>query len=120
MPVCASSPATRINARCFTGWSTILSDSMDVASSSVSFLDRGFIDGPSIGRRKREYHIDVLIPARTNIDVYHDAVGLAEAGVLQFQSGSPPTPMAKPVPVHRPEAIRKREEKRQRTLAQRM
>lgn len=82
-------------------------------------LDRGFIDGPSIGRCKREHHIDVLIPARTNMDVYHDAVGLAQAGVLQFQSWSPPTPTAKPVPVHRPEAVRKREEKRQRTLAQR-
>src|SRR5206468_3059625 len=29
-------------------------------------LDRGFIDGPSIGRCKREHHIDVLIPAKTN------------------------------------------------------
>ena len=82
-------------------------------------LDRGFIDGPSIGRCKREHHIDVLIPAKSNMDIYRDAVGLAEGGALQFQSWSPPTPAAKPVPVHRPETIRKREEKRQRTLAQR-
>jgi Transposase DDE domain len=81
-------------------------------------LDRGFIDGPSIGHCKREHHIDVLIPARTNMDVYRDAVGLAEGGALQFQPWSGPTPAPKPLPVHRPEAVRKREEKRQRTLAQ--
>ena len=82
-------------------------------------LDRGFIDGPSIGRCKREHLIDVLIPAKTNMDIYRDAVGLAEAGALQFQPWSSPVAAPKPVPVHRPEAIRKREEKRQRTLAQR-
>jgi hypothetical protein len=82
-------------------------------------LDRGFIDGPSIGRCKQEHHIDVLIPAKTNMDIYGDAVGLAQAGELQFHTWSAPAPAPKPVPVHRPEAIRAREEKRQRTLAQR-
>lgn len=82
-------------------------------------LDRGFIDGPSIGRCKRQHHIEVLIPSRTNMDIYRDAVGLAEGGLLQFQSWSCPTPAPKPIPVHRPEAVRKREAKRQRTLAQR-
>src|SRR5436309_10151327 len=82
-------------------------------------LDRGFIDGPSSGRCKRDHHIDVLIPAKTNMDIYKDAVGLAQAGALQFQAWSTPTPAPKPIPVHRPEAVRKREEKRQRTLAQR-
>jgi hypothetical protein len=38
---------------------------------------------------------------------------------LQFQAWSPPTPAPKPIPVHRTEAVRKREAKRQRTLAQR-
>ncbi|MGH8650035.1 MAG: transposase, partial [Burkholderiales bacterium] len=55
-------------------------------------LDRGFIDGPSIGRCKQEHHIDVLIPAKTNMDIYLDAVGLAEGGALQFQPWSSPTP----------------------------
>ena len=82
-------------------------------------LDRGFLDGPSIGRCKRDHHIDVLIPARTNMDIYRDAVGLAQAGELQFQAWSRPSPAPKPIPVHRPEAIRAREQKRQRTLAQR-
>ena len=61
----------------------------------------------------------MLIPAKTNMDIYLDAVGLAQGGALQFQPWSAPTPAPKPVPVHRPEAVRKREEKRQRTLAQR-
>ena len=82
-------------------------------------LDRGFIDGPSIGRCKKQHHIDVLIPAKTNMDIYKDAVGLAEADALRFQTWSPPTPVPKPIPVHRPEAVRKREDQRQRTLAQR-
>jgi len=82
-------------------------------------LDRGFLDGPSIGRCKRDHHIDVLIPAKTNMDIYHDAVGLAQAGELQFQAWSPPVPAPKPIPIHRPEAIRAREQKRQRTLAER-
>jgi hypothetical protein len=81
-------------------------------------LDRGFIDGPSIGRCKREHHIDVLIPAKTNMDIYRDVVGLAEGNALQFQPWSSPTPAAQPLPVHRPEAVRKREQARQRTLAQ--
>lgn len=82
-------------------------------------LDRGFIDGPSIGRCKQEHHIDVLIPAKRNMDIYRDAVGLAEGGALRFQPWSPPDPAPKPIPVHRPDAIRKREEARQRTLARR-
>ena len=82
-------------------------------------LDRGFIDGPSIGRCKQEHHIDVLIPAKRNMDIYRDAVGLAEGGALQFQPWSPPAPAPKPIPIHRPDAIRKREETRQRTLARR-
>jgi hypothetical protein len=62
-------------------------------------LDRGFLDGPAIGRCKKEWGIDVLIPARSNMDIYQDVLGLAQA--------------------HRPESIQKREEARQRTLARR-
>ena len=32
-------------------------------------LDRGFIDGPCMGRCKTEWGLDVLIPARTNMDL---------------------------------------------------
>ena len=82
-------------------------------------VDRGLIDGASIGRCKRDHHIDVLVPARSNMDVYADVVRLAAGGALQFQPWTPPSPPPKPVPLHRPEAVRKREQARQRTLAQR-
>jgi len=63
--------------------------------------------------------IDVLIPARRDMDIYEDVVGLAKAGALDFKHWVQQPPPGKPVPLHRPEAIRKREEARQRTLAQR-
>ncbi|MDP3955125.1 MAG: transposase, partial [bacterium] len=81
-------------------------------------LDRGFLDGPNIGRCKQQWGIDVLIPARRDMDIYEDVLGLAKAGLLDFSPWVPPAP-ARPVPLHRPESVRKREESRQRTLAQR-
>jgi hypothetical protein len=80
-------------------------------------LDRGFLDGDQMGRCKREWGIQVLIPARSNMDIYQDVVGLAEAGELSFQPWVPPVSPVKPLPVHRPETLRKREAARQRTLA---
>jgi hypothetical protein len=82
-------------------------------------LDRGFLDGPAIGRCKKEWGIDVLIPAKSNMDIFVDVVGLATAGKLSFEPWVRPTSEVRPVLVHRPANIRKREEKRQRTLAKR-
>lgn len=82
-------------------------------------LDRGFLDGPNIGRCKKEWGIDVLIPARKDMDIYQDVVGLAKGGLLDFKPWAKPETLPKPVPLHRPERIRKREEARQRTLADR-
>ena len=82
-------------------------------------VDRGFLDGPNIGRCKQQWGIDVLIPARRDMDIYEDVLGLAKAGALDFKPWVPTPPPAKPVPLHRPESIRKREEARQRTLAMR-
>jgi hypothetical protein len=82
-------------------------------------LDRGFLDGPAIGRCKKEWGIDVLIPAKSNMDIFVDVVGLATAGKLSFEPWVRPTSEVKQVPVHRPANVRKREEKRQRTLAKR-
>jgi len=82
-------------------------------------LDRGFLDGPQIGRCKQEWGIDILMPVRRNMDIYRDIMGLVEAGELDFKPWTEPSSPAKPVAMHRPEAIRKREESRQRTLAQR-
>jgi len=82
-------------------------------------LDRGFLDGPAIGRCKKEWGIDVLIPAKSNMDVFQDVVGLATAGQLSFEPWARPTLEVKQIPVHRPENVRKREQARQRTLAKR-
>ena len=57
------------------------------------------------------------IPARKDLEIYKDVVGLAAGGLLSFQPVPTPSPGAPTVPVHRPERIRKREEARQRTLA---
>jgi hypothetical protein len=80
-------------------------------------VDRGFLDGAQIGRCKREWAIDVLIPVRSNMEVYQDVVGLAQAGQLSFQPWVPAPASPRPVPLHRPERIRQREEARQKTLA---
>jgi hypothetical protein len=82
-------------------------------------LDRGFLDGPAIGRCKQEWGIDILIPSKSNMDIYEDVVALADAGKLIFEPWVRPTSEVKPVPVCRPANVRKREEKRQRTLAKR-
>jgi hypothetical protein len=80
-------------------------------------LDRGFLDGAQIGHCKQEWGINILIPARQNMDIYQDVLGLAEAGELSFEPWVPSVSSSKPIPVHRPEWIQKREEARQRTLA---
>lgn len=88
-------------------------------------VDRGFIDGPEIGRCKKEWGVDVLIPARSNMDIYQDVVSLAASGELCFQpwgpaclaAGRPPALHPKPMALHRPPRIGKREQARQKTLA---
>jgi hypothetical protein len=82
-------------------------------------LDRGFLDGAQIGRCKQELGIDVLIPVRRNMEIYQDVVGLAQAGELSFQPWAPSVFAPKPIPVHQPEPIQKREAARQKTLARR-
>jgi hypothetical protein len=80
-------------------------------------VDRGFIDGPEIGRCKKEWGVDVLIPARSNMDIYQDVVSLAASGELCFQPWGPPALHHIPIALHRPQHIRKREQARQKTLA---
>jgi hypothetical protein len=82
-------------------------------------LDRGFLGGPAIGRCKREWGIDVLIPTKSSMDVFQDVVGLATAGQVSFEPWARPTLEVKQIPVHRPENVRKREQARQRTWAKR-
>lgn len=80
-------------------------------------LDRGFLEGGNIGHCKKDLGIEVLIPVRKDMDIYHDVVGLAEGGLLSWEAVPAREPPVRGVPLHRPERIRKREEARQRTLA---
>jgi hypothetical protein len=80
-------------------------------------VDRGFLDGAQIGRCKQAWGINVLIPARHHMEIYQDVLGLVQAGELVFEPWAPPVSSSKPIPVHRPQWLQKREEARQRTLA---
>ncbi len=82
-------------------------------------LDRGFLDGPHIGRCKLEWGIDILMPVKRNMEIYQDILGLAKAGELDFKPWIAPLAAAKPALRPKPEAVRKREATRQKTLAQR-
>jgi hypothetical protein len=57
-------------------------------------LDRGFLNGAEIGRCKKDYGIDVLIPVRKDMDVYEDALGLMRGKRMRFECYAHPA--AKP------------------------
>ena len=78
-------------------------------------LDRGFIDGKNITRCKQEWGIDVLLPMKRKMDIWEDAWALGKQA--PWQERVELAPQHKPVPSHRPEAIIRRERKRQKTLA---
>ncbi len=78
-------------------------------------LDRGFIDGQAISRCKTELGLDVLIPIKKNMDIWHDAWALGQG--QPWQLVPPPRPAPQPAPPQRPAPIQRREAKRQQTLA---
>jgi len=75
-------------------------------------LDRGFIDGKNITRCKRDWGIDVLLPMKRNMDIWEDAWALGKE--CPWQELAAPAPEPKLPPSHRPEAIVRRELKRQK------
>jgi DDE family transposase len=79
-------------------------------------LDRGFIDGKNLSRCKQELGVDVLIPIKKNMDIWTDAWALGKTEPWQ-PLPSPSRPSPSPTP-QRPEAIVRRERKRQKTLLQ--
>lgn len=81
-------------------------------------VDRGFIDGPTIGRMKQEHGVDVVVPLKKNMDDYKDAWRLADVDQGPWQVWRPPVPVPPPHPPQRPEVLRRAEEKRQRTVAE--
>ena len=86
----------------------------------VLIVDRGLIDGERMGHLKQKLAIDTIVPLRTNMDLYADAIGLTR---LRGFAWEPYVPQAAPPPAAsaspRPAAVEKREAKRQRTLAER-
>ena len=78
-------------------------------------LDRGFIDGKNISRCKTHWGIDVLIPIKKKMDIWTDAWALGQRAT--WRTVTPPKPEPKKIPENRPEAIVRRESKRQKTLA---
>ena len=86
----------------------------------VLIVDRGLIDGERMGHLKQKLAIDTIVPLRTNMDLYADAIGLTRLRGFTWEpyvppAAPPPAPSASP----RPAAVEKREAKRQRTLAKR-
>jgi hypothetical protein len=80
-------------------------------------LDRGFIDGEQLSRCKQDWGIEVVIPMKKNMDIWADAWALApREGWRPVPEVAPPLV---PIPPARPERLRRREAKRQKTLAQR-
>lgn len=86
----------------------------------ILIVDRGLIDGASMGRLKKECHIDTIVPVRTNMDLYADIIGLTRSRDFRWEpyvsSATPPLPQTIP---QQPQHIQKREAKRQQTLAER-
>ena len=88
----------------------------------VLLVDRGFINGPEIGRLKRDHGIDTVIPIRSDMNLQDDVRGLMKL----------PTTWEEYEPTHRPPlpdptrasrdqpphpVAKKREQTRQQTLA---
>ena len=103
----------------------LLNTFLDTVGSGVMkvlLVDRGFINGPEIGRLKRDHGIDTVIPIRSDMNLQEDVHGLMKL----------PTTWEEYEPKHRPPlpdptrashgqpphpAAKKREQMRQQTLA---
>jgi len=48
-------------------------------------VDRGFIDGKMISRFKKDYRIDTLIPLKSNMDVFLDALRIASIDEVKWE-----------------------------------
>jgi len=80
-------------------------------------LDRGFIDGQQLSRCQQDWGIEVVIPMKKNMDIWTDAWALAQR--QRWEPVPQASPPVMPIAPGRPELLRRREAKRQKTLAQR-
>jgi hypothetical protein len=86
----------------------------------VLIVDRGLIDGGRMGHLKQKWAIDTIVPLRSNMDLYADAIGLTRLPGFAWEPYVPlTTPPSPPSASPRPAAVEKREAQRQRTLAER-
>jgi hypothetical protein len=86
----------------------------------VLIVDRGLIDGERMGHLKQKLAIDTIVPLRSNMDLYADAIGLTRLRDFPWEPYVPPAPPPPPVSASpRPAAVEKREAKRKQTLAKR-
>ena len=53
-------------------------------------VDRGFIDGKSIGEIKKKYEVDVIVPLKAGMNITQDAWKLAEVDDSPWQVWKPP------------------------------
>jgi Transposase DDE domain len=97
-------------------------DSVGPGVMKVLVLDRGFLNGPQIGRLKQEHGIDTIIPIRSDMDVLEDVHGLRNllASWEEYQPHKreplPDVTSASYGHTTHPTA-KKRERKRQKTVA---
>lgn len=79
-------------------------------------LDRGFLDGQAISTCKRNHEIDILIPVRSNLDIYEDAMALFQLPDVEWIRVKEPEAEPKEPSRPRPSSVVKRERRRQETL----
>jgi len=85
----------------------------------VLIVDRGLIDGERMGHLKQKLAIDTIVPLRSNMDLYADAIGLTRLRGFVWEPYVPPIPPSPPAVPAKPPRLEKREAKRQQTLAKR-
>jgi hypothetical protein len=87
----------------------------------ILLLDRGFINGPQIGRLKLDYGIDTVIPIRSDMAILEDVRGLRKLSPPweEYEATHRPS-LARSRVQHPPHpTAQKREQQRQKTLARR-
>lgn len=80
-------------------------------------LDRGFLDGEGISKCRKTHQVDVLIPLRSNMDIYRDAMALFDLPEINWIECKEFASEQKAERL-KPETIVRREEKRQKTIKQ--
>jgi hypothetical protein len=93
-----------------------LHEAMGKGRVKLVIFDRGFIDGATV-KELKSLGIDSLFPLKKDMLDYQDAWRLARADESPWQVWKPPSAPALDCPPQRPDHIRAREAKRQKTVA---